>query len=253
MNPADISQEGVDLTKVTFEQYLKHTEATIAKEQSASVPAEGVKGKQPEEVVHEESGDADDESTETEPEIDMATSSFSTPRPPESQSIPESGESSQPKKTVLPDPFEGFPNIHGELKDDFVLGEDFDMFHDASVKALEKKVSILEKEKSKAKADRDEMKKQLEELMKVNEEIKSVMIKQAKKLKKMEGEVDDITKLFELLSAEVSDLHVKNVKLNKINKTLNQLISELHEASGNEFKAINLEIEALRADKVMKD
>ncbi|MFS7976875.1 hypothetical protein Hanom_Chr10g00897461 [Helianthus anomalus] len=126
------------------------------------------------------------------------------------------------------------------------------MFHDASIKAIEKKVSILEKEKAKVEADRDELKKQLEELTKVNEEIKFVMIKQAKKLKKMEGEVDDNAKLFELLSIEISSLHVKNETLNDINKTLNQLISELHEASVNEFKAIKLEMEALRADKVVK-
>ncbi|MFS8017926.1 hypothetical protein Hanom_Chr15g01386101 [Helianthus anomalus] len=125
------------------------------------------------------------------------------------------------------------------------------MFHDASVKALEKKVSILEKEKAKAEADRDELKKQLEELTKVTEEIKSVMTKQAKKLKKMEGEVEDNAKMFELLSTEVSDLHVKNVKLNDINKTLNQLISELYEASANELKAMKLEMEALKADKVV--
>ncbi|KAM0007064.1 hypothetical protein Hdeb2414_s0154g00815711 [Helianthus debilis subsp. tardiflorus] len=53
VDPTDISQEGVDLTKVTFEQYIKLTEATISKDQSASVQTEGVKEKQPEEVVHE--------------------------------------------------------------------------------------------------------------------------------------------------------------------------------------------------------
>ncbi|KAJ0611854.1 hypothetical protein HanHA300_Chr01g0020551 [Helianthus annuus] len=368
VNPADISQEGIDLTKVTFEQYINHIEATIAKDQSASVQAEGIKKKEPEGVVHDDSSDADDESTETEPQIDMAkvghgkvqlkkkpqkkrkgsdeedstymptddekkkqrkkrkavqtgifprsvrarkggasmTESQSgksekhvatskgpeaekvqsvevpkapevqsvekpeveknvgdddyievrvspPPPPPKDQSIPASGESSQPKKTILPDMFEGFPNVRGEYKDDILSGDEFDMFHDASVKALEKKVSILEKEKAKAEAEHDELKKQLEELTKVNEEIKSVMIKQAKKLKKMEGDVDDNAKLFELLSTEISDLHVKNVKLNDINKTLNQLISELHEASENEFKAMKLEMEALRADKVVKD
>ncbi|KAJ0766027.1 hypothetical protein HanPI659440_Chr08g0310631 [Helianthus annuus] len=371
VNLADISKEGVDLTKVTLEQYLKHTEATIAKDQSASVQAEGVKEKQPEEVVHEESGDADDESTETQPEIDMATVGYGKvqmkkkpqkkkkkgsddedttytptavekkklrikckaiqtgviprnfrarkggasmpegqsgkvekhvatskgieaekvqsvevpkapevqsvekpevekkgaddnvvitevrissppPPPPESQPIPESGESSQPKKIVLPDMFEGFPNVRGEYKDDILSGDEFDMFHDASIKDLEKKVSILEKEKAKEEAERDELKKQLEELTKVNEEIKSVMIKQTKKIKKMEGDIDDNAKLFELLSTEISDRHVKNVKLNDINKTLNQLITELHEASANEFKAIKLEMEALRADKAVK-
>ncbi|MFS7977350.1 hypothetical protein Hanom_Chr10g00902981 [Helianthus anomalus] len=72
VNPADISQEGIELTKVTFEQYIKLTEDTYVKDQSASIPTENVKEKQPEEVVYEESGDADDESTETELEIDMS-------------------------------------------------------------------------------------------------------------------------------------------------------------------------------------
>ncbi|MFS7898583.1 hypothetical protein Hanom_Chr00s025703g01764791 [Helianthus anomalus] len=52
------------------------------------------------------------------------------PPPPENLEVPES---SQPKKTVLPDIFEGFPNVRGEYKDDFILGDEFDMFHDASV------------------------------------------------------------------------------------------------------------------------
>ncbi|MFS8034910.1 putative GTPase effector domain-containing protein [Helianthus anomalus] len=127
------------------------------------------------------------------------------------------------------------------------------MFHDASIKDLKKKMSFLEKEKEKAEAERDELKKKLEELSKVNEEIKSVMIKHAKKIKKMEGDVDDNAKLFELLSTQISDLHVKNKKLNEINQTLNQLLSELHEVSTNEFKAMKLEMEALRADKAVKD
>ncbi|MFS7952419.1 hypothetical protein Hanom_Chr07g00606691 [Helianthus anomalus] len=177
------------------------------------------------------------------------------PPPPESQHIPQEAESSKPKKTVLPDPFECFHNIRGELKDDILLDDEFDMFHDASVKDLKKKMSLLEKEKEKAEAEaeRDELKKQLEELTKVNEDIKSVLKKHAKKIKKMEGDVDDNAKLFDLLSAEISDLHLKNVKLNEINKRLNQLISEFHEAPANEFKAIKLEMEALRADKTMKD
>ncbi|MFS7898584.1 hypothetical protein Hanom_Chr00s025703g01764801 [Helianthus anomalus] len=40
VNPADISQEGVDLTKVTFEQYIKLTEDTTTKDQSANVQTE---------------------------------------------------------------------------------------------------------------------------------------------------------------------------------------------------------------------
>ncbi|MFS7896151.1 hypothetical protein Hanom_Chr00s004185g01719781 [Helianthus anomalus] len=41
--------------------------------------------------------------------------------------------------------------------------------------------------------------------------------------------------------------------MNDINQTLNQMISELHEASGNEMRAIKLEMEAMKAEKVMKD
>ncbi|KAM0036747.1 hypothetical protein Hdeb2414_s0014g00430041 [Helianthus debilis subsp. tardiflorus] len=72
LDPSSIPQEGIDLTKVTFEQYLKHTEATIAEDQSPSVQTEGVKQKEPEGVARDDSSDADDESIETEPEIDMS-------------------------------------------------------------------------------------------------------------------------------------------------------------------------------------
>ncbi|KAJ0783633.1 hypothetical protein HanLR1_Chr01g0022611 [Helianthus annuus] len=124
--------------------------------------------------------------------------------------------------------FEGFPNIRGELKDDFILGDEFDMFNNAAVKTLEKKVSKLEKEKSKAEAERDVLKKQVEELTKTNEEIKTVMIKQEKKLKKL-------------------------IKLQEVNQMLNGLISDIHEATSNDMKAMKLEMEAMKADKVMKD
>ncbi|MFS7936742.1 hypothetical protein Hanom_Chr05g00419351 [Helianthus anomalus] len=90
-----------------------------------------------------------------------------------------------------------------------------------NIQDLKKKTSLLEKEKEKAEAERDKLKKQLEELSKVNEEIKSVIIKHAKKIKNMKGDVDDNAKLFELLSVEISDLHMKNKKLNEINQTLN--------------------------------
>ncbi|MFS7954121.1 hypothetical protein Hanom_Chr07g00626591 [Helianthus anomalus] len=42
-------------------------------------------------------------------------------------------------------------------------------------------------------------------------------------------------------------------KLQEVNQSLNQMISELHEASGNEFRAMKLEMEAMKADKAMKD
>ncbi|MFS8018495.1 hypothetical protein Hanom_Chr15g01392701 [Helianthus anomalus] len=172
------------------------------------------------------------------------------PPPPENVEIPKS---SRPKNTAFPDLFGDLPHASGVYKVDLILDDDFDMFNNAVFKALEKKVSELEKEKAKAEAERDVLKKQVDELTKTNKEIKKVMIKQAKKLKKMEDDVDDNAKQFELLATDITKLNVKNVKLNDINKSLNVLISELHEASSNEFKAIKLEMEAMKADKAMKD
>ncbi|KAJ0561043.1 hypothetical protein HanHA300_Chr06g0218371 [Helianthus annuus] len=338
IEPLEVLQQGVGLLNETLEGFLKkNEEATAQKDQSSSVQDESVKEKEPEGVAHTDSRDADDESTETVPEINMAKvghgkvqlkkkpqkkrkgsdeedstymptaeekkklrikrkavqtcviprnvrakkggasmpesqsgktekhvatlkgpeavkdQHVEVPKAPEVQSVekpegqqkagagddeveitevristppplpenPNAAESSQPKNTVLPGLFEGFPNIRGEYKDDILSSDEFDMFHDASVKALEKKVSILEKEKAKAEAERDELKKQLEEFTKVNEEIKSVIIKHAKKIKKMEGDVDDNAQLFEQFSMENTDLHQKNKKLNDINQTLN--------------------------------
>ncbi|MFS8006519.1 hypothetical protein Hanom_Chr14g01250151 [Helianthus anomalus] len=118
---------------------------------------------------------------------------------------------------------------------------------------LEKKVSVLEQEKAKAEAEHDMLKKQVEELTKTNEEIKTVMIRQAKKLKKMKDGVHDNTQLFELLSAENVEMREQMKKLQEVNQMLNGLISDLHEATSNDMKAMKLEMEAMKADKVMKD
>ncbi|MFS7976569.1 hypothetical protein Hanom_Chr10g00893991 [Helianthus anomalus] len=97
------------------------------------------------------------------------------------------------------------------------------------------------------------LKRQVEELTKTNEEIKTVMIKKEKKLKKLKDGVHDNTQLFELLSAENVEIEEKMRKLQEVNQTLNGLISDLHEATSNDMKAMKLEMEAMKADKVMKD
>ncbi|MFS7978953.1 hypothetical protein Hanom_Chr10g00921581 [Helianthus anomalus] len=97
------------------------------------------------------------------------------------------------------------------------------------------------------------MKKQVEEMKKVNNEIKSVMIKQQEKLKKVKDGNHDSSQLFEILSAENVEMREKTKSMNEINVTLNQLLSEINEASPNEMKVMKLEMEAMKADKVMKD
>ncbi|MFS7929142.1 hypothetical protein Hanom_Chr04g00329021 [Helianthus anomalus] len=69
----------------------------------------------------------------------------------------------------------------------------------------------------------------------------------------MEDNVEDNTKLFDVMKEEISDMNKKLAKMNDINQTLNQLISELHEASTNEMKVMKQEMEAMKANKVMKD
>ncbi|MFS8019457.1 hypothetical protein Hanom_Chr15g01404011 [Helianthus anomalus] len=81
-----------------------------------------------------------------------------------------------------------------------------------------------------------------EELMQQNEEVN-----------KAKDEAEDNSKLFDLLSAEITDLSLKIKELENVNQTLNQLLSEMSEANSNEMKAMKLEMEAMKADKVMKD
>ncbi|MFS7966558.1 hypothetical protein Hanom_Chr09g00775131 [Helianthus anomalus] len=52
---------------------------------------------------------------------------------------------------------------------------------------------------------------------------------------------------------QISSLNIKIKNLEDVNQTLNQLLSEMSEASSNEMKAMKLEMEAMKADKVMKD
>ncbi|KAF5818543.1 hypothetical protein HanXRQr2_Chr02g0066531 [Helianthus annuus] len=73
VNPTDLSQEGIDLTKVTFEQFIELSKASAQKDQSSSVQTESVKEKEPEGVVHDDLSEADSESTETETELDLTT------------------------------------------------------------------------------------------------------------------------------------------------------------------------------------
>ncbi|KAJ0694019.1 hypothetical protein HanPI659440_Chr15g0603981 [Helianthus annuus] len=127
------------------------------------------------------------------------------------------------------------------------------MFNNEAVKELTKKIAEPEKEKAKAEAERDALKKQIEELMKAHDEIRMVKIDQEEKLKKMEDDVEDNTKLFDVMQEEISDINKKLVKMNDINQTLNQMISDLHESSANEIKMMKLEMEAMKANKVMKD
>ncbi|KAJ0765762.1 hypothetical protein HanPI659440_Chr08g0307261 [Helianthus annuus] len=129
--------------------------------------------------------------------------------------------------------------------------EDYDMSNNEVVKELLKKVADLEK--AKAKAKRDDLKRQSGGLMKAHDQIRMVLIEQEEKLNKMKDDAHDNSQLFELLTADISTLNVKIKNLQDVNQTLNQLLSEMSEASSNEMNVMKLEMEAMKADKVMKD
>ncbi|MFS7947812.1 hypothetical protein Hanom_Chr06g00552601 [Helianthus anomalus] len=80
-----------------------------------------------------------------------------------------------------------------------------------------------------------------------------VLIDQEETIKKMKDDVHYNSQLFELLSLDISSLNVKIKNLQDVNQTRNQLLSEMREASSNEMMVMKLEMEAMKADKVMKD
>ncbi|XP_021996253.1 eukaryotic translation initiation factor 5B-like [Helianthus annuus] len=187
-------------------------------------------------------------------EVVITGERVSTP-PPENPTIhiPDDAEMSKPKKTTPPGLFEGFPNIHGEFKDDILPDEDYDMFHDAKIKDLSKKVSLLEKEKAKAEAEHDELKKQLEKTVEVNEEMKSVVNDHAERIDALTEDLADNAKLIDQLTTDLAEVNAEYENLRETSQTLHQMLDDLHEVSSNENKVLKLKIEALRADKAVKD
>ncbi|KAJ0795946.1 hypothetical protein HanPI659440_Chr04g0156381 [Helianthus annuus] len=74
LEPSEVIQQGADFLKHSLESFLKkNEEVSTQNDQSASIQGEGVKEIEPEGVVRDDSSEADDESTETETGIDMAT------------------------------------------------------------------------------------------------------------------------------------------------------------------------------------
>ncbi|XP_021991351.1 glutamic acid-rich protein-like [Helianthus annuus] len=171
-----------------------------------------------------------------------------TPRPPP-QDKPES---SHPKGSKFDYIFEGLPEATGIYTED-IPEDDYDMFNNEAVQELLQKVNKLEKEKAKTETEHDILKKQVDNLMNAHDQVRAVLIEQEEAMNRMKNEAHDNSKLFELLTAEIASLNVKIKNLEDVNQTLNQLLIEMSEASSNEMKAIKLEMEAMKGDKVVKD
>ncbi|XP_021979245.1 eukaryotic translation initiation factor 5B-like [Helianthus annuus] len=191
-------------------------------------------------VAEKETGDDD--------YVEIIRSKAASPRP-NPQDKPGPSHHKDPKYDYI---FEGLPEATGIYTED-MPEEDFDMFNDQVVKELLQKVNKLEKEKAKTELERDILKKQVDKLMKAHDQIREALIEQEESMNKMKDDIHDNSKMFKLLMLEISSLNVKIKNLEDVNQTLNQLLSEMSEASSNEMKAMKLEIEAMKADKVVKD
>ncbi|MFS7996363.1 putative transcription factor bZIP family [Helianthus anomalus] len=167
--------------------------------------------------------------------------------------IQDDPESSQPKKETSSGSFNGFPKVHGEFPDDLLPEVGYDMFHDGKIKVLTKKVSLLEKEKAKAEAERDELKEKLEKVLAENDELKIEVNDHAEGIDDLTDDPGEQAKVIDNLTAEFAEVNAKYENMNEVNKTLHQMISEQHESSSNENNVLRQEIEALRANKVVKD
>ncbi|KAF5821136.1 hypothetical protein HanRHA438_Chr01g0010681 [Helianthus annuus] len=133
------------------------------------------------------------------------------------------------------------PSASGDPLED--LNFDDDLFNNDAVRVLAKKVKDLESE-------RDLLKEQVNKIMKAHDQLRTVLIQDERTMKKIKEDGDSNTKVIEALLAEISSL---NKNLQDVNQTLNQVVSEMSESTSNEMKVMKLEMEAMKADKVMKD
>ncbi|KAM0056062.1 hypothetical protein Hdeb2414_s0006g00213661 [Helianthus debilis subsp. tardiflorus] len=148
--------------------------------------------------------------------------------------------------------FDSFGGATGDFFKDMPEGEG-DLFHDQKVKELDEKVKTLEKEKAENEAKQIKLKEKIVELEKRHEDILDALFTKDEKLKEMKEDIKDNAEVVSMLTDEIGVLNAKVKDLQNINQTLNQLLNEMNEASSNEMKAMKLEMEAMKADKVMKD
>ncbi|XP_035834014.1 putative leucine-rich repeat-containing protein DDB_G0290503 [Helianthus annuus] len=161
-------------------------------------------------------------------------------------------ESSQRKTDYFNLDFDSLGGATGDFFQDMPESEG-DLFHDKKMKELEEKVKVLEKEKEENEAVQVKLKEMIDELEKRHEDVMDAVLTKDEKLNEMKEDIKDNAEIISTLTDEIAALNAKVKDLQNINQTLNQLLNEVNEASTNEMKAMKLEMEAMRADKVMKD
>ncbi|XP_021996216.1 DNA ligase 1-like [Helianthus annuus] len=165
---------------------------------------------------------------------------------------PKKSPKEQPKKATTSSSSHGFPKVIGEYPEDLPKG-DFDIFNEGKINVLTKKVSVLEKAKAKAEVEREEFKEKLEAAKAENVALKKDLEDHAEVIDKLSEDLEEHAKVIDRITAEFDEVNVKYETVNEANKMLHQMIGELHETTSNENEVLRKEIEALRADKVVKD
>ncbi|KAJ0733509.1 hypothetical protein HanPI659440_Chr11g0409061 [Helianthus annuus] len=159
---------------------------------------------------------------------------------------------SSAKKATTSSSSHAYPKVQGEYPYDLQEG-DFDVFNDGKINVLTKNVSILEKAKAKAEAEREEFKEKLEAADAENDALKKNLEEHAEVIDQLNEDLEEHAMVIDRITEEFDEVNAKYENMSEVNKTLHQMIGELHETTSNENKVLRQEIEALRADKAVKD
>ncbi|KAJ0765786.1 hypothetical protein HanPI659440_Chr08g0307551 [Helianthus annuus] len=128
----------------------------------------------------------------------------------------------------------GFPKVPIDLSSDFG-----DWFNNGKVNELMRKVSILEKAKAEAEAELKATKEKLRDV-----EAENVALK---------NEVEELSDVVEQLAEKIMEVNAQYKAMDDSHKTLTELVGDLHVSTSSENEVMKKEVEALRADKVIKD
>ncbi|MFS7929718.1 hypothetical protein Hanom_Chr04g00335821 [Helianthus anomalus] len=176
-------------------------------------------------------------------EVEFMGERESTPPPPPVNPtihIPDDPqEPSSAKKDNNSSSSQGFPTFLDNLGLGPVsLDEIGDLFNEGKINLLTKRVSILEKTKKKAEVERDELKEKLKKVYAKNEELKKFYKNHAEIIDDLNDTLAAHAKVIDTLTSEFDEVKAKYKSMNEVNKTLHQMIGELHETSSNENKVL---------------
>ncbi|MFS7904584.1 hypothetical protein Hanom_Chr01g00037831 [Helianthus anomalus] len=208
---------------------LAETTSTLEVEVQSVEKPEVEKKKAPESPIFEKVEKNVEAGKDDEDEVQFMGERESTPPPPPVNPtihIPEDPQEPSSAKKDNSSSSHGFPPFPDNLGPGSVSLDDVgDLFNEGKINLLTKRVSILEKAKKKAESECDELKEKLKKVLAENDEFKLAMNAHAQK---------NDAKVIDQLTTELVEVNAKYENTNEVNKTLYQMIGELHQSSSNE-------------------